>query len=74
MYVANDWGLVRIIHDGSPFDKQYDIIVQTKNDDGEWVFFDGFNSLSNDYAFASANQSASRAIKMMAEKSANSFS
>ena len=68
MYVAQDFGNVRIVHDGSPFDKQYDIVVETKNESDEWVFFDGFNSLSNDYAHASANESASRAVKMLAGK------
>ena len=69
MYVAQDFGSVRIVHDGSPFNVDYDIKVEIK-DGGEWVFFEGFNSLSNDYAFASANQSAARAIKMLAERAA----
>ncbi len=71
MYVAHDWGKVRIVHDGSPFDNQYDVIVQILNENKEWVFYEGFNSLSNDYAFASANQSAARAIKKMEDVSAN---
>ena len=69
MYVAHEFGNVRIVHDGSHVEKQYDIKVEIK-DGGEWVFFEGFNSLSNDYAFASANQSAARAIKMLAERAA----
>lgn len=72
MYVAHDYGLVRIVHDGSPFDVRYDIRVEVFQD-GEWKFYDGFNSLSNDYAFSESNNSASRAIKEQAARAAGSL-
>ena len=69
MYIAHDYGLVRIVHDGSPFDKAYDIRVEWKEtEDSDWTMFAGFNSLSNDYAHSEANRSASIAIKLLAEK------
>lgn len=60
MYVSKDFGNVRIVHDGSPFDVLYDIKVE-RLVGGEWKFYDGYNSLSNDYAFTAANESANRA-------------
>jgi hypothetical protein len=63
MYVAKDFGTVRIVHDGSPFDVLYDVKVE-RLVAGEWTFFDGYNSLSNDYAFSEANNSAARALKL----------
>lgn len=72
MYVKHDWGLVRIVHDGSPFDKAHDIRVEWRNDkDSEWVLYSGFNSLSDDYAFTNSQNAASQAIKRLAEKFAN---
>lgn len=69
MRVASDFGLVRIVYDGSPFDVLYDIKVEVfKN--GEWKFYDGYNSLSNDYAFTEARESAGRAIKEIAAEKA----
>jgi len=65
MYVAHDYGLVRIVHDGSPFVVRYDIRVEVFQD-GEWRFYDGYNSLNDDYAFSQANDSAGRAIKEQA--------
>lgn len=62
MYIAKDLGNVRIVYDGSPFDVAYDIKVE-KLVDGEWKFWTGFNSLSNDYACAAANEAAMRAAK-----------
>ena len=63
MYVAKDFGTVRIVHDGSPFDVLYDVKVE-RLVAGEWKFYDGYNSLSNDYAFSEANNSAARALKL----------
>lgn len=63
MYVAHDFGKVRIVHDGSPFDVLYDVKVE-RLVNGEWKFYDGYNSLSNDYAFSEANKSAARALKL----------
>jgi hypothetical protein len=69
MHVANDWGNVRIVYDGSPFDVAYDIRTEWLVD-GEWKLYEGFNSLSNDYAFTSAKDAATRAIKQLAANAA----
>ena len=63
MYVSKDFGTVRIVHAGSPFDVAYDIQVE-RLIDGDWKFYAGFNSLSNDYAFSAANEAADRALKL----------
>ena len=63
MYVSKDFGTVRIVHDGSPFDVLYDVKVE-RLVAGEWTFYDGYNSLSNDYAFSEANKSAARALNL----------
>lgn len=71
MYIANDFGLVRIVHDGSPFDKAYDIRVEWKETpESEWTLYSGYNSLSNDYAFSESNKAASRAIAELAKRAA----
>jgi hypothetical protein len=67
MRVAHDYGSVRIVHDGSPFDVLYDVRVEWKVN-GEWKFYDGYNSLSNDYAYTESHASASRAIEELAAK------
>lgn len=72
MYVAHDFGKVRIVHDGSPFDVLYDVKVEILKD-GEWKFYDGYNSLSNDYAFSESRKSAGRAIKELAAEAAAMF-
>jgi len=70
MRVANDWGKVRIVYDGSPFDVAYDVRVEWLVED-EWTLYQGFNSLSDDYAITNANAAASRAIiKMEADAAA----
>lgn len=56
---------VRIRHEGSPFEVSYDIIVEVLRD-GTWVSYQGFNSLSDDYAFTNARESALRATKTLA--------
>lgn len=63
MVIAKDMGNVRIVYDGSPFDVLYDIKVE-RLVGGEWKFYDGYNSLSNDYAFTEARESAARALKL----------
>ena len=71
MRVARDFGKVRIVHDGSPFDVAYDIRVEWLVND-EWVLYRGFNSLSDDYAHTNASEAASRAIaKLAADAAAN---
>ena len=69
MRVAHNYGKVRIVHDGSPFDVAYDIRVEwLKND--EWVLYKGINSLSDDYAHTNASEAAGRAIAILAAESA----
>lgn len=69
MHIAKDFGKVRIVYDGSPFDVLYDVKVEVLKN-GEWKFYDGYNSLSNDYAFSESRASADRAVKEMAAKAA----
>lgn len=69
MRVVHDYGLVRVIRDGDPFSKAYDIVVQSRNSvDSDWEFYHGFNSLSDDYAYTNAREAAGRAIKILAAK------
>lgn len=65
MRIANDWGKVRIVHDGSPFEVSYDIRVEWLVE-GEWKLYQGFNSLSDDYAISNSREAAGRAIKKLA--------
>lgn len=69
MYIAQDFGSVRIVHDGSPFDVAYDVKVEWLVD-GEWQLYHGFNSLSDDYAFTNSREAAGRAIKKLAAEAA----
>ena len=55
---------VRIRTEGSPFEVVYDVIVEVLKD-GEWIYYSGYNSLSNDYAFTSAREAALRAGKVL---------
>lgn len=55
---------VRIRSEGSPFEVANDVIVEVLKD-GEWTYYSGYNSLSNDYAFASAREAALRAGKVL---------
>ena len=48
---------VRINYDGSPFDVAYDVKVEQLVE-GEWKMVQGFNSLSDDYAYTNANNAA----------------
>ena len=48
---------VRINYDGSPFDVAYDVKVEQLVE-GEWKMVRGFNSLSDDYAYTTANDAA----------------
>ncbi len=66
MYIAKDFGNVRIVHDGSPFEVAYDVRVEWLID-GEWKLYHGINSLSDDYATTNSNEAASRALKKLAE-------
>ena len=74
MYVKHDFGLVRIVHDGSPLKVQYDIRVEWRDSlDDEWTLYSGFNSFSNDYAFTESQAAATRAIKTKAEQMAAKY-
>lgn len=69
MYIAADHGLVRIVHDGSPFDVAYDIRVEWReNPDSEWTLYKGINSLSDDYAHTTAREAAARASAILARR------
>jgi hypothetical protein len=65
MRIANDLGKVRIVYDGSPFDVAYDIKVEWLVE-GEWKLYQGFNSLSDDYAISNSREAAARAVKKLA--------
>jgi hypothetical protein len=52
---------VRIMSLGDPFTNRYDLVVEVLKD-GEWTYFSGFNTFTNDYAFSSANDSAREAM------------
>ena len=69
MRIANDWGKVRIVYDGSPFDVAYDIKVEWLVE-GEWKLYQGFNSLSDDYAISNSREAAGRAVKKLAAEAA----
>ena len=72
MRVASDFGKVRIVYDGSPFDTAYDIKVEWLVDE-KWELYHGFNSLSDDYAITNAKEAAGRAIKKLAEQAASTL-
>ena len=74
MYVINDYGLVRIVREGDPFTKAYDIVVEFRETaESDWRFYHGFNTLSDDYAYTNAREAASRCIKKLAAEKANLF-
>jgi hypothetical protein len=73
MRVAHDFGPVRIVHDGDPFNKAYDIRVEWMQD-GEWTLYHGFNSLSDDYACTNSREAAGRAIKQLTAETAGAES
>jgi len=56
---------VRIRREGNPFEVSSDVIVEMLKD-GEWVYYQGFNSVSDDYAFTNARECASRLTKRLA--------
>ena len=65
MYIAKDFGNVRIVHEGSPFEVAHDVRVEWLVD-GEWKLYHGINSLSDDYATTNAREFAGRAIAKLA--------
>ena len=56
---------VRTIHAGCPFTDTYDLVVEVLVD-GEWTYYQGFNTLSNDYAYTEA-RAVAQAAKAMYE-------
>lgn len=62
--IENVSEFVRIRSEGSPFEVANDVIVEVLRD-GEWTYYSGYNSLSNDYAFSSAREAAVRAGKVL---------
>ena len=70
MRVAHDFGLVRIVHLGSPMDHASDIVVEILQAEGTWKRYAGFNSLSDDYAFTNSREAANRAIKQVSAEAA----
>jgi len=51
---------VRTVSKGSPFTEAYDLVVEVLKD-GEWTYYQGFNTLSNDYAYTEARAAEARA-------------
>jgi len=62
MRVFRDYGNVRIVTEGSPFEVASDVKVQTLKND-VWETIRGFNSLSDDYALTNAQDYAMKFIK-----------
>lgn len=72
MYIMRDYGLVRIVREGDPFTKAYDIVVEFRETaESDWQFYHGFNTLSDDYAYTNAREAAGRCIKKLAAKFAS---
>lgn len=65
MYIAKNFGDVRIVYDGDPFTTTYDVRVEWMKD-GEWTLYKGINSLSDDFANTNAREYALRAIAILA--------
>jgi len=57
---TNKTATVRTVSKGSPFTDPYDLIVEVLKD-GEWTYYQGFNTLSNDYAYSEARAAEARA-------------
>jgi hypothetical protein len=57
---TNKSATVRTISKGSPFTDTYDLVVEVLVD-GEWTYYQGFNTLSNDYAYSEARAAENRA-------------
>jgi hypothetical protein len=57
---TNKSATVRTVSKGSPFTETYDLIVEVLVD-GEWTYYQGFNTLSNDYAYSEARAAENRA-------------
>jgi len=74
MRIIQDYGLVRVVNDGDPFNKAFNIVVETRSSlESPWQFYHGFNSLSDDYAYTNAREAAGRAVKKIAAEIANNY-
>ena len=62
--IENISKFVRIRREGNPFEVSNDVIVEVLRD-GEWTYYSGFNSVSDDYAFTNAHEAAIRAGKVL---------
>lgn len=58
--INNIFSKVRIVDLGSPFTDTYDLVVEVLVD-GKWTYYQGFNTLSNDYAYTEARAAANAA-------------
>ena len=68
MRIIHDYGLVRVVSVGDPFNTAYDIRVENYDRDADiWRLWRGFNSLSDDYAYTNAFEAAGRAIREVAK-------
>ena len=57
---TNKSATVRTVSKGSPFTETYDLVVEVLVD-GEWTYYQWFNTLSNDYAYSEARAAENRA-------------
>ena len=71
MRVVTDLGHVRVISKGDPFKHSSDVVVE-RMVDGVWVSYQGFNSLSDDYAYTNARECAFDLVKSIASELAAS--
>lgn len=71
MRIIHDYGLVRVVSVGDPYNVTYNIRVEVYDNDADiWRMWRGFNSLSDDYAYTNAFEAAGRAIKEVAREKA----
>jgi hypothetical protein len=69
MRIIHDYGLVRVVSVGDPYNVTYNIRVEVYDNDADiWRLWRGFNSLSDDYAYTNAFEAAGRAIKEVARE------
>lgn len=69
MRVITDLGLVRVVSKGDPIQHSSNIHVERLLD-GVWIQVQGFNSLSDDYAFTNAREVAFDLVKQLAKQQA----
>jgi len=69
MRIIHDYGLVRVVSVGDPYNVTYNIRVEIYDNDADiWRLWHGFNSLSDDYAYTNAREAAGRAIREVARE------